>query len=131
MSGKVNAAVAGANGYAGMTLVNLLMRHPDVELRQLASRSFAGKPFASVFPLLDLEGEFVPDPDPAGIDVVFSCLPHNVGAAKAGGWREGHRHERRLPAQGSEPVPEVVPAGSSGPGAAGEGGAWASRAART
>jgi len=60
MSGKVKAAVAGANGYAGMTLVNLLARHPDVELRQLTSRSFAGKQFASVFPLLDLTGEFVP-----------------------------------------------------------------------
>ena len=88
MSKKVKAAVAGANGYAGMTLVNLLARHPSVELRQLTSRSFAGKPFESVFPLLDLKGEFVPDPDPAGIDVVFSCLPHNVGAAKAGGWLE-------------------------------------------
>jgi N-acetyl-gamma-glutamyl-phosphate reductase len=88
MSGKVKAAVAGANGYAGMTLVNLLARHPNVELRQLTSRSFAGKPFALVFPLLDLEGEFVSDPDPAGLDVVFSCLPHNVGAGKAGAWLE-------------------------------------------
>jgi N-acetyl-gamma-glutamyl-phosphate reductase len=88
MSARVKAAVAGANGYAGMTLVNLLARHPGVELRQLTSRSFAGKPFASVFPLLDLEGEFGSDPDPAGIDVVFSCLPHNVGAAKAGAWLE-------------------------------------------
>jgi N-acetyl-gamma-glutamyl-phosphate reductase len=88
MSAKVKAAVAGANGYAGMTLVNLLARHPNVELTQLTSRSFAGKPYGSVFPLLDLTGEFVPDPDPAGIDVMFSCLPHNVGAAKAGGWLE-------------------------------------------
>jgi N-acetyl-gamma-glutamyl-phosphate reductase len=88
MSAKVKAAVAGANGYAGMTLVNLLARHPSVELRQLTSRSFAGKPFETVFPLLDLKGEFVPEPDPAGIDVVFSCLPHNVGAAKTGGWLE-------------------------------------------
>jgi N-acetyl-gamma-glutamyl-phosphate reductase len=88
MSGKVKAAVAGANGYAGMTLVNLLARHPNVELHQLTSRSFAGKPFESVFPLLDLKGEFVPEPDAAGIDVVFSCLPHNIGAAKAGGWLE-------------------------------------------
>jgi N-acetyl-gamma-glutamyl-phosphate reductase len=86
MSGKVKAAVAGANGYAGMTLVNLLARHPNVELRQLTSRSFAGKPYESVFPLLEMKGDFLPDPDPAGIDVVFSCLPHNVGAGKAGGW---------------------------------------------
>ena len=86
MSGKVKAVVAGANGYAGMTLVNLLARHPNVELLQLTSRSFAGRPYESVFPLLELKGEFLPDPDPAGIDVVFSCLPHNIGAAKAGAW---------------------------------------------
>jgi N-acetyl-gamma-glutamyl-phosphate reductase len=82
----VKAAVAGANGYAGLTLVNLLARHPGVELRQLSSRSFAGKPYSSVFPLLELEGEFVPEPDADGIDVMFSCLPHNVGAARAGAW---------------------------------------------
>jgi len=86
MGKRLKAAVAGANGYAGMTLVNLLSRHPGVELKQLTSRSFAGKPYASVFPLLELEGEFVYEPAPDGIDVVFSCLPHNVGAAKAGAW---------------------------------------------
>ncbi len=86
MGGSLKAAVAGANGYAGMTVVNLLARHPEVELAQLTSRSFAGKPYASVFPLLDLEGEFLSEPEPAGVDVVFSCLPHNVGAAKASAW---------------------------------------------
>src|SRR4029077_18129286 len=86
MDGTLRAAVAGANGYAGMTVVNLLARHPDVELVQLTSRSFAGKPYKSVFPLLDMEGEFLAEPDAAGVGVVFSSLPHNVGAAKAGGW---------------------------------------------
>ena len=86
MAKRLKAAVAGANGYAGMTLVNLLSRHPAVEIMQLTSRSFAGKPYASVFPLLELGGEFLSEPAPGGIDVVFSCLPHNVGAAKAGGW---------------------------------------------
>jgi N-acetyl-gamma-glutamyl-phosphate reductase len=86
MSGTVRVAVAGANGYAGMTIVNLLARHPGVQLSQLTSRSFAGKPYLDVFPLLDLKGEFRPEPDAKGVDVVFSCLPHNVGASKAGGW---------------------------------------------
>jgi N-acetyl-gamma-glutamyl-phosphate reductase len=86
MAKTVKAAVAGANGYAGMTLVNLLARHPSVQLSQLASRSYAGKPYSEVFPLLDLKGEFRPEPDPVGLDVVFSCLPHNVGASKAGAW---------------------------------------------
>src|SRR5258706_3153890 len=86
MGETVKAAVAGANGYAGMTLVNLLARHPNVKLAQLTSRSYAGKPYSNVFPLLDLGGEFQPDPDPERVDVVFSCLPHGVGATKAAGW---------------------------------------------
>ena len=86
MPKTVKAAVAGANGYAGMTLVNLLARHPGVQLSQLTSRSYASKPYSDVFPLLELKGEFRPELDPGGIDVVFSCLPHNVGASKAGAW---------------------------------------------
>jgi N-acetyl-gamma-glutamyl-phosphate reductase len=86
MGRTVKAAVAGANGDAGMTLVNLLARHPNVQLSQLTSRSFAGKPYSEVFPLLDLPGEFLPEPDPTGLDVIFSCLPHNVGAGKAAAW---------------------------------------------
>ena len=83
---KVKAAIAGANGYAGMTAVHLLARHPGVDLSQLTSRSYAGKPYSEVFPLLDLTGEFLSEPSVDGIDVIFSCLPHNVGAAKVGAW---------------------------------------------
>jgi len=83
---KVRAAVAGANGYAGITAVHLLARHPNVELSQLTSRSYAGKPYSDVFPLLDLTGEFRPEPEAGAVDVIFSCLPHNVGAAKVESW---------------------------------------------
>lgn len=86
MTKRVRAAVAGANGYAGMTAVNLLARHANVELAQLTSRSFAGKSYAEVFPLIDLKGEFLAEPSLDDIDVIFSCLPHNVGASKAGAW---------------------------------------------
>ena len=80
--------MAGANGYAGMTAVHLLARHPHVELVQLTSRSLAGKPYSEVFPLLELNGEFDAEPVPDGLDVIFSCLPHNVGAAKVESWLE-------------------------------------------
>ncbi len=80
--------MAGANGYAGMTAVHLLARHPEVELVQLTSRTYADKPYREVFPLLELEGEFVPELSLDGVDVVFSCLPHNAGAAAAGPWME-------------------------------------------
>src|SRR2546425_1561109 len=69
-----------------MTAVSLVARHPGVELSQLTSRSYAGKPYSEVFPLLDLKGEFLPEPVPGGLDVIFSCLPHNVGAARVGAW---------------------------------------------
>jgi N-acetyl-gamma-glutamyl-phosphate reductase len=71
-----------------MTAVHILARHPAVELAQLTSRSYAGMPYSDVFPLLEVEGSFVPEPVPDGIDVIFSCLPHNVGAAKVPGWLE-------------------------------------------
>jgi N-acetyl-gamma-glutamyl-phosphate reductase len=87
MQHRVRAAVAGANGYAGMTAVHLLARHPHVELVELSSRSFAGKPYSAVFPLLDLAGEFAAEPAAkGGVDVVFSCLPHGVGAGRAQAW---------------------------------------------
>ncbi|TMB47795.1 MAG: N-acetyl-gamma-glutamyl-phosphate reductase [Chloroflexi bacterium] len=88
MASKLKAAVAGANGYAGMTAVNLLAQHPGVELAQLTSRSYAGKPYAEVYPLLGLSGEFLAEPAAGEVDVVFSCLPHNVGAGKAAAWLE-------------------------------------------
>ena len=81
--------MAGANGYAGMTAVHLLARHPAVELVQLTSRTYAGKPYGEVFPLLALNGEFVTELSLDGVDVVFSCLPHNAGAAAAGPWIDG------------------------------------------
>ncbi|MDQ6719526.1 MAG: N-acetyl-gamma-glutamyl-phosphate reductase [Candidatus Dormibacteraeota bacterium] len=86
---KARVAVAGANGYAGMTLVHLLARHPGVELIQLTSRSFAGQPYTAVFPLLDIDGTFQSELEPDGIDAVFSCLPHNVGATVAESWLSG------------------------------------------
>src|SRR2546421_7614905 len=86
MPGKVKAAGGGATGSAGMTAVNLLARHPAVELTQLTSRSYAGKPYSELFPLLELTGEFAPELSADGLDVIFSCLPHNVGAARVETW---------------------------------------------
>jgi N-acetyl-gamma-glutamyl-phosphate reductase len=88
VTSKRKVAVAGANGYAGMTAVQILARHPAVELVQLSSRSYAGKRYSEVFPLLDIQGSFVSEPSLDGLDVIFSCLPHNVGAARVPGWLE-------------------------------------------
>ncbi|MGH7904395.1 MAG: N-acetyl-gamma-glutamyl-phosphate reductase [Candidatus Dormibacteraceae bacterium] len=86
--GRVAVAVAGATGYAGLCLVHLLATHPGVRLAQLSSRSLAGRPLSAAFPLLDLEGSFVPAAAPDGLDVVFSCLPHGEGAPSVAAWLE-------------------------------------------
>src|SRR5206468_11678959 len=82
---KAKVGVAGANGYAGMTAVHLLARHPGVELCGLTSRSLEGKPYSEVFPLLELKVQFATEL-PDGLDAVFSCLPHDVGAGAAMAW---------------------------------------------
>src|SRR5438552_8014297 len=71
---NVKAAVAGANGYAGMTAVHLLAGHPNVALTQLTSRSFAGQRYSEIFPLLALQADFSPQPSIDGIDCMFDCL---------------------------------------------------------
>jgi N-acetyl-gamma-glutamyl-phosphate reductase len=82
----IRAAVAGATGYAGMTTVNLLTGHPDVDLVQLASRSHAGQPTAAVFPFGARSDEFVDRVDASQVEVIFACLPHGAGAAQVGAW---------------------------------------------
>ena len=88
MAERLRVGVAGANGYAGITAVHLLARHPHVELCGLTSRSHAGKRYDEVFPLLGLDGEFTTEL-PSGLDAVFSCLPHNLGAGAAATWLGG------------------------------------------
>jgi N-acetyl-gamma-glutamyl-phosphate reductase len=88
VTSKLKVGVAGANGYAGMTAVHLLARHPAVELCGLTSRSLAGKPYSEVFPLLGVSGSFTTELPP-GLDAIFSCLPHNVGADAATTWLDG------------------------------------------
>ena len=84
----LKVAVAGANGYAGITLVNLLLTHPEVELTELSSRSLAGQELTRAFPLSGLHGTFVDKVDPRAAEVVFSCLPHNAAAAQVAEWLE-------------------------------------------
>lgn len=87
----MNAAIVGASGYGGETLVKLLAAHPKVQLRAVTSRSKAGQPVSSVIPALrgvldDLR--FDPsDPQElaarADIDVAFLALPHGAAAEYA------------------------------------------------
>ena len=92
----MRVAVVGASGYAGLELVRIVLRHPELELVAATSEKRAGTPVAEVFPglrgLLDLDFEAADAGALAGrIDVAFTALPHGTSAGlvaelhKAGG----------------------------------------------
>jgi N-acetyl-gamma-glutamyl-phosphate reductase len=48
----IKVGIVGGTGYTGVELLRLLVRHPDVELRVITSRSEAGRPVADMYPNL-------------------------------------------------------------------------------
>jgi N-acetyl-gamma-glutamyl-phosphate reductase len=83
---RLRAAVAGATGYIGMQCVELLHRHPNVELARLLARSHAGRRFSEVVPGSDVDMPLDAGLDVDGVDVVFTALPHTVAAGHARDW---------------------------------------------
>ncbi len=86
----MKVGIVGASGYSGEILVKLLLRHPNVTLAAVTSRSQAGKPLAAVIPAVrgaDHGLKFT-DSDPAAlaagdIDLFFLALPHGAAATYA------------------------------------------------
>jgi N-acetyl-gamma-glutamyl-phosphate reductase len=83
----MKVGIVGASGYAGETLVKLLLGHPRVELAAVTSRTHAGKALSQVIPSvrgLDRGITFVAS-DPvalaaADIPLFFLALPHGAAA---------------------------------------------------
>lgn len=84
----MRASVVGGSGYIGGELVRLLLQHPRLEIAQVTSNRFAGRPLHFVHP--NLRGQtdlhFVPDQEVAACDVLFLALPHGVGMKSIGRW---------------------------------------------
>ena len=81
----MRVAVVGASGYAGLELVRIVLRHPELELVAATSEKRAGTPVGDAFPalrgLVDLEFESADAGALAGrIDVAFTALPHGTSA---------------------------------------------------
>lgn len=90
----IRVSVIGATGYAGLELIRLLLSHSKVELKNLSSKSFAGKNINEVYPnlnknldkLLIDENEIFEDTDvvfaslPAGLsdDIANKCFEKNI-----------------------------------------------------
>ncbi len=82
----IKAGIIGATGYAGIELVRILLRHPDMELAAVSSVSFEGKPLSEVYPTLreicDLP--CITAEEVVGkCDVVFAALPHGLSQETA------------------------------------------------
>ena len=87
----MNVCVIGASGYLGETLVQLLLRHPSVDLVAVTSRKHAGKPLESVVPALrGLASGLNFEASEAGalasrgdVDLFFLALPNGAAATFA------------------------------------------------
>ena len=74
----IQAAIVGASGYAGGELLRLLLAHPQVEVTQITSETYAKQYAYFVHP--NLRGHtalrFSPLADLAPCDLIFLALPH-------------------------------------------------------
>lgn len=77
MTKKIQAGIIGGAGYTGGETVRLLLRHPQVELKLVQSRSQAGKPVTSIHGDLVGETDLLFSADfHQEVDVLFLCLSH-------------------------------------------------------
>lgn len=80
----IHAGIFGATGFTGYELVQILAKHPDVQLQFTTSQSFAGQWLSDIYPqaphLPLISGEEAPLDQ---VDVVFLCLPHAAAAETA------------------------------------------------
>jgi len=77
-------SIVGATGYVGIELMRLLHEHPEVEIKDLVSKSSAGQRLVELYPqfrgssLNDYQLLAVEDFEPAASDLIFTALPHGV-----------------------------------------------------
>jgi N-acetyl-gamma-glutamyl-phosphate reductase len=77
----IRAGIIGGAGYTGGEMIRLLIRHPNIEIRFIHSKSNAGKPVHSAHEDLFGETGLAFDAEwHSDIDVLFLCLGH--GEAK-------------------------------------------------
>ena len=81
----IRVAILGATGYTALELIKILLRHPEVEITTLTSRSEGNPRIASIHP--QLSGRInlaMEDLGPVAVanraDCVFCCLPHGAAA---------------------------------------------------
>lgn len=81
----IKASVIGGTGYAGQELIRILMRHPEVEVVTIGTRSFSGQKFSDVYGNFEAVTDLVCEATDIKVlaeksDVVFLALPHGIAS---------------------------------------------------
>jgi len=77
----LKAGIMGSTGYTGHELIELLKRHPAVEIVFAASASSAGSDLIQAYPGGPAQALVAPDEvDLSSADVAFLCVPHGSAA---------------------------------------------------
>ena len=81
----ISASIVGGSGYAGGELLRLLLGHPEVDVRQVTSRSLAGKFVTVSHPNMrgHTQLKFCDPADLEPCDLLFICVPHGSSAGQA------------------------------------------------
>jgi len=80
---KINVGISGGAGYGGTELIRILIFHPNVNLKFVTSRKYAGLKVSSVNRFLEglIDLEYI-EPDisifPEPIDLIFFATPHKT-----------------------------------------------------
>ena len=80
----ISASIVGGSGYGGGELLRLLIGHPEVEVKQVTSRSHLGEYVYQVHPNLRKRSQLkFSDPSTIeAVDVLFLALPHGAAQKK-------------------------------------------------
>lgn len=80
----IKVSIVGATGYVGIELIRLLQQHPEVEIKDLVSKSSSGRLLVDIYPqfrgskLNDYQLIAMEDFKPEASDLIFTALPHGV-----------------------------------------------------
>jgi len=78
-----NVTIIGATGFGGLGLIEILLRHPGFQIKQLIARKDTGRPVSDIFPHLkgfcDITVESAENIDYKNVDLAFFSTPDRAG----------------------------------------------------
>ena len=84
----IKVSIIGVTGYTGIELLRILLRHPEVEICDLMSRSYVGKKISEIYPQFTSKEGFVlknyEESENSKADLIFTALPHGISQTIAG-----------------------------------------------